>query len=245
MQVIIFYPMRNQLLLILLSAFLSGAYAQNTFVTDSLDGYINREMNRWKIPGLAISIVKDGKVVFMKGFGVREDGKPGKTDEQTLFQIASNTKLFTATCISMLNSQKRLSLDDKITKWISDFRLNDSMATREVTIRDMLCHRIGFQTFQGDFLHWNCNLTRKELIYNMRNIKPVYSFRSKWGYCNMGFVTAGEVIKLATDTAWDDFIRLRLFEPLHMDHTSVSVNKIINDTNAAVAHTVKIGRAHV
>ena len=222
------------LLFILIFFNVSG---QNNFLTDSLDTYVVREMNRWKVPGAAIAIVKDGKVMVMKGYGVRETGKPGKVNEQTLFQIASNTKLFTATCVTLLNKQKRLSLDDKIISWIKDFRLYDSLATRDVTIRDMLTHRIGYLTFQSDFLNWNCNLTRQELIHNMRNVKPYYGFRSKWGYCNMGYVTAGEIIRLATDTSWEDFVRAHLFMPLHMNHTSVSFTELINDTNAAYGHT--------
>ena len=205
---------------------------------DSLDIYVKREMERWKIPGVAIAVVKDGKVLVAKGYGVRENGKPGKVDQHTLFQIASNTKLFTATCLSMLNVQKRLSLDDKITKWIKDFRLYDTLATREVTIRDMLCHRIGYLTFQSDLLNWNCNLTRTALIQNMRNVKPYYSFRSKWGYCNMAFVTAGEVIRYATDTTWEDYVKGHIFIPLHMQRTNTFYQSLISDSDVAVAHTV-------
>lgn len=231
-------PMKPYLLLIIFLQFTQTAFSQNVFISDSLDNYVNREMARWKIPGIAIAIVKDGIPVVIKGYGVREAGKPEKVNDQTLFQIASNTKLFTATCLSLLNSKKRISLDDKITKWLKDFRLYDTLATREVTIRDMLCHRIGFLTFQSDFLNWNCDLSRKELIQNMRNVKPYYSFRSKWGYCNMGFVTAGEVIRAATDTSWEDFVRAHIFEPLHMYHTSASYNVLVNDTNAASGYTV-------
>ncbi len=230
--------MRKIILLILILPLFFMAHGQNNFITDSLDIYINREIARWKIPGLAIAIVKDGNVAVMKGYGVRESGKPGKVDENTLFQIASNTKLFTATCVSLLNFQKRLSLDDKIKKWLGDFQLYDTLAGNEVTLRDMLCHRIGFLTFQSDFLNWNCNLSRQELIQNMRNVKPYYSFRSKWGYCNMGYVTSGEIIKHVTDTTWEDFVRIHLFEPLQMNNTSTSFSFLNNDTNAAVSHTV-------
>jgi len=229
--------MRTELSLILF--FISSlVYGQNAFVQDSLDIYVQREMERWKIPGTAIAIVKDGKVVVEKGYGVRENGKTEKVDQHTLFQIASNTKLFTATCLSLLQAQKRLTLDDKITKWIKDFRLYDTLATREVTIRDMLCHRIGYRTFQSDFLNWNSNLSRSALIQNMRNVKPVYGFRSRWGYCNMGFVTAGEVIRYATDTTWEDYIKGHLFNPLKMERTNTSYQSLISDSDAAIAHTV-------
>ena len=94
-----------------------------SFITDSLDTYIQKGMEQWQIPGMAVAIVKDGKVVWMKGYGVREAGKPDKVDENTLFMIASNSKLFTATSIAKLESEKKLSLDDKVTQYIPWFKL--------------------------------------------------------------------------------------------------------------------------
>lgn len=232
-------------ILLIISCFLLMSHlvrAQNKFIPDSLDNYITREMQRWNIPGVAVSLVKNGKIIFMKGYGVREMGKNEKTDENTLFQIASNTKAYTATALCMLDYQKRLSLNDKITKWMPDFKLNDELATREVTIRDMLCHRIGFQTFQSDFLNWNCNLSRKEIILNMRNVKPVYSFRSRYGYCNSCFLTAGEIIPIVTDTSWDDFLKYNIFLPLKMNRTTTQQEKIAVDENAAKPYTIFNGK---
>ena len=212
--------------------------SQPAFVKDSLDKYIERETKRWNIPGSAVAIVKDGKVIVAKGYGVRAIDKTDKVDENTLFQIASNSKAFTATSLALLDFQKRLSLDDKVTKWMPYFRLYDSLATREVTIRDMLCHRIGFQTFQSDLLNWNCNLLRKELILNMRNVKPVYSFRAHYGYCNAAFLTAGEIIPLVTDTSWDDFLKYHYFIPLKMNRTSTTYKTIMSDNNACKPYTI-------
>lgn len=213
-------------------------FSQPAFITDSLDKFMEREMKRWNVPGMAIAIVKDGKVVVSKGYGVRDASKPDKVDENTLFQIASNSKAFTATSVALLDHQKRLSLDDKITKWIPDFKLYDTLATREATLRDMLCHRIGFQTFQSDFLNWGCNLTRKEIIERMRTVKPVYSFRSKYGYCNSAFLTAGEIIPIVTDTSWDDYLKYHFFIPLKMSRTSTDWKSITSDNNACKAHTI-------
>ncbi|MEP7168101.1 MAG: serine hydrolase [Bacteroidota bacterium] len=216
--------------------------AQNKFITDSLDNYIDREMKRWDIPGVAVSVVKEGKIIYMKGFGVRETGKAGKVDENTLFMIASNTKAYTATAICLLDYEKRLSLNDKITRWMPDFKLYDELASREVTIRDMMCHRIGFQTFQSDFLNWGSNLNRKEVITNMRNVKPIYSFRSRYGYCNSCFVTAGEIILVVTDTSWDDFLKYTIFQPLKMNRTTTKQAGIITDNNAAKPYTIFDGK---
>lgn len=199
-------------------------------------------MKRWNIPGSAVAIVKDGKAVAMKGYGVKDASTPlsmtNKVDENTLFQIASNSKAFTGTSLALLHHQKRMSLDDKATKWLPYFKLNDELATKETTVRDLLCHRIGFQTFQSDLLNWNCNLSRKELITNIRNVKPVYSFRSHYGYCNSGFLAAGEIIPAVTDTSWDDFLKYHFFIPLKMNRSSTTYKTIIADNNACKPYTL-------
>src|ERR1700712_3504885 len=124
---------------------------RSKFVKDSLDGYVNRALTNWRIPGVAVCIVKDGKVVMMKGYGIKELGLNNKVDENTLFMIGSNTKAFTATALAMLQYQKKLSLDDKVNKYLPQWKLDNQYASKEAVIRDLLCHRIGFRTFQGDF----------------------------------------------------------------------------------------------
>lgn len=214
------------------------SFAQPAFVKDSLETYINREMKRWNIPALAVAVVKDGKVVVCKGFGTTQANGGTKVDENTLFQIASNSKAFTGTALAMLEVRKKISLDDKATKWLPYFSLKEPYASKETTVRDLLCHRIGFQTFQSDFLNWNCNLSRKEIIENMKTVSPVYSFRSRWGYSNSAFLAAGEVIKAATDTTWDDYIKYNFFQPLKMERSSTYQSAIVNDKNAAFPYTI-------
>ena len=168
-----------------------NALAQPAFVKDSLDAFITREMQRWQVPGLAIAIVKDGQVVVQKGYGVKQFDKPeSKVDENTLFQIASNSKAFTGTAVAWLNSEKRLSLDEKVTTYLPYFKLYESTSTDLCTVRDLLCHRLGTQTFQGDFLNWGSNLTRKQIVEGLSRTKPVHPFRYKYGYSNAGFITA-------------------------------------------------------
>jgi len=224
----------------LFSVFITASFfSQNAFVQDSLDTYIKREMKSWQIPGLAIAIVKDGKVVVSKGYGVRDVNHPNElVDENTLFQIASNSKAFTATSVALLAFQKRLSLDDKVSRWMKDFQLKDPLATADIRVRDLLCHRLGFETFQSDFFNWGGNQTRKEIITNLRNVDAVYPFRSHYGYCNAGFLTAGELIPLVTDTTWDDFLRYHFFQPLNMTHTSTTWSTINTDKNACKAYTL-------
>jgi CubicO group peptidase (beta-lactamase class C family) len=129
------------------------------FISDSLDAYITKGLQQWQVPGLSIVIVKDGKVVLQKGYGVKSITTNEPVDENTLFMIASNTKLFTGTALAQLEYQKKLSLDDKITKFFPWYRLYDKTSTQSVTVKDMLCHRLGTKTFQGDFTFWNTSLT--------------------------------------------------------------------------------------
>src|SRR6187549_1578663 len=158
------------------------------FVKDSLDNYVNKALAEWQIPGVSVCIVKNGKVVFMKGYGVRELNGTDKVDENTLFMIGSNTKAFTATALAMLDAEKKLSLDDKVQKWLPDFKLYDPWVAKETNIRDLLCHRLGFETFQGDFMFFDSDLTTGEVREKMGRLKPLYSFRSKWGYTNSAFM---------------------------------------------------------
>jgi CubicO group peptidase (beta-lactamase class C family) len=231
----------KRILFIAACVFTGVLSAQPAFITDSLDNYITREMQRWKIPGMAVAVVKDGKVLFTKGYGVREHGKAAKVNEYTLFQIASNSKAFTGTALAMLDAEKRILLDEKVTSYLPWFRLYDNNSTQWCTVRDLLCHRIGMQTFQGDFLNWGSTLSRRQIIEHMALTKPVYPFRYTYGYCNAAYITAGEIIPQVTDTTWDDFVYHRFFKPLKMVHTNTSYAAMLNDSNACTPHTLVKG----
>ena len=192
---------------------------QPPFIKDSLDNYIKAGIEQWKIPGLAIVIVKDNKVVAMKGYGVKDIQTNTPVDVNTLFMIASNSKLFTATALSQLEYDKKLSLDDKITKYFPDYRLYDSVTTQLVTVRDMLSHHLGTKTFQGDFTFWNSNLTSAEIMNKMRLLKPTQNFRQSFGYCNSCFLTAGMVLEKASGQTWEQYITDSILQPLNMTNT--------------------------
>lgn len=211
------------------------------FIKDSLDTYVNRALAEWKIPGVSVCIVKNGKVVLMKGYGVKELGTNDKVDENTLFMIGSNSKAFTATALAMLEADKKLSLDDKVQKWLPDFKLYDPWVAKEANIRDLLCHRLGFETFQGDFMYFDSDLTTAEVREKMGNLKPMYGFRSKWGYTNSAFMTAGEIIPKVTGLSWADFVTQRIFKPLGMNNSLALSKDIKTAENKCAAHTVVIG----
>ncbi len=226
-----------------LSLLSSTGYSQTepAFVRDSLDKYVDRALIDWKIPGVAVCIVKDGKVVVMKGYGVKELGTTNKVDENTLFMIGSNTKAFTATALAMLEADKKLSLNDPVQKWLPDFTLYDPWVAKEAMIRDLLCHRLGFETFQGDFMFFDSDLSTAEVREKMGKLKPMYSFRSRWGYTNCAFMTAGEIIPKVTGTSWADFITEKIFKPLGMNNSLALLKDIDGASNKATAHTVANG----
>ncbi len=216
------------------SSFLVTASAQApAFLSDSLDNYIQRGMKQWQIPGLAIAIVKDGKVILSKGYGVRELGKEESVDENTLFIIASNSKLFTGTSIAKLDYEKKLSLNDKITQYIPWFKLYDSTSTRLANIRDMLCHRLGTKTFQGDFTFWDSNLPKDSIVWKMRYLKPAGQFRQDYGYCNSAFLVAGQVLEKVTGQSWENYVQENILTPLGMSNTYMNTAGLAQRNNVA------------
>jgi CubicO group peptidase (beta-lactamase class C family) len=230
----------KKLLTLLLSAMFNLCIAQEklpVFVTDSLDNYINRGMKQWSIPGVSVAIVKDRKTVFIKGYGLREVGKTDKVDANTLFMIGSNTKAFTATALAMLEASNKLSLNDPVQKWLPDFQLYDPWIAKQATITDLLCHRLGFETFQGDFMFFDTDLTTPEMMERFGKLKAMYGFRSKWGYTNAAFMVAGEILPKATGKSWADNIRENIFKPVGMSNSLALSDEILKAPNRASAHT--------
>jgi len=239
--------MKKLLLLVIVAALFAGtANAQRVdrskFISDSLQTYISRAMTNWRIPGMAICIIKDGKIVLMKGYGIKELGLNDPVNENTLFMIGSNTKAFTATALASLQAEGKLSLDDKLTKYIPTFRLDNKPAGEMTTVRDLLCHRIGFRTYQGDFTFYNTDLTRDQVIARMALVKAAYPFRSKWGYTNSAFDAAGQVITAVTGRSWESYIKDFIFAPLGMGNTLALSKTMPTALNRTVPHTIVDGR---
>ena len=213
--------MKKPVLFILFNFFVvTFAFAQQpSFIKDNLDTYIQQGLKDWNLPGLAIAIVKDGKTVVMRGYGVKDIKTKEPVDENTLFMIASNSKLFTGTALAQLDVDKKLSLDDKITKYFPDYSVYDANTTALLTIKDLLGHHLGTKTFQGDFTFWNTLLSRQEIMNRMKLLKPSMDFRLSYGYCNSCFLTAGQVIQQVTGKPWETYIQDSLLTPLGMTNT--------------------------
>jgi CubicO group peptidase (beta-lactamase class C family) len=231
------------LILAIIMSFVANAQTDTipSFVKDSMDNYVNKALADWQMPGVAVCVIKNGKVVVMKGYGVKEVNTNDKVDENTLFFIGSNTKAFTGTALAMLDADKKLSLDDKVQKWLPDFKLYDPWVAKEANIRDLLCHRLGFETFQGDFMYFDSDLTTAQAREKMSKLKPMHSFRTKWGYTNSAFMTAGEIIPKATGKTWAQYITENIFKPLGMNNSLALSLDITTANNKCAAHTVVLG----
>jgi CubicO group peptidase (beta-lactamase class C family) len=216
------------------------------FIQDSLDAYVRRGLRLWNIPGLSVVVVKDGQTVVEKGYGTRAAAAPGTraepVDANTLFMIASNSKLFTGTALAQMEEEKKLNLNDPVRKYLPDFRLYDSTSTRLVTVRDLMGHHFGTKTFQGDFTFWNSALSRAEVVRRMRFLKPGGQFRQDYGYCNSGFVAAGEVLAVADGgQKWEDFVQQRILTPLDMGNTYPLTVGFAERANIALPYSTSFG----
>jgi len=206
-----------------------------------IESYIEDTMKLWDVPGVAVAIVKDHEIVFAKGFGVRDLKGGGKVDADTLFAIGSNTKAFTAAAIGQLVQQGKISWDAPVLEYLPDFQMYDPEATREITIRDLLCHRSGLGTFQGDLATFGSIYDRSQNIRHIRFIEPTYVFRTGFGYSNLMFLTAGEIIPRVTDSSWDEFIDQQFFTPLKMNRSNTSFSDWAKMENVATPHGLDDG----
>lgn len=220
--------------LLLLSA--APAAAQRAPDFAAFDRYVEKSVSDWKAPGLAIAVVKDDSLVFAKGYGVIELGKPARVNEHTRFAIGSTTKAMTSAALAMLVDEGKLRWDDKVIDYIPELRLYDAYATRELTIRDLLTHRTGLP---GTDLFWGVpenNRPFTEVIRRLRYIHPNSSFRSTWTYQNVMYAMGGTIIERVSGMSWDAFIRARIFGPLGMTESEALVADIRGKANVALPH---------
>jgi CubicO group peptidase (beta-lactamase class C family) len=209
----------------------------------TIDATVARAMQAFEVPGMAVGIVKDGKLIYAKGYGVREYGKPGAVDPDTLFQIGSNTKAFTVAALASLVDAGKLHWDDKVTDYLPDFQMYDPYVTREFTIRDLLTHRSGLGLGAGDLMFYpTTDFTRAQIIHGLRYLKPVSSFRSRFAYDNLLYMVAGQLIPAITGESWEQFIQQHILGPLRMEGCAARHDLIQNRGNVVTPHAMVDGR---
>jgi CubicO group peptidase (beta-lactamase class C family) len=205
-----------------------------------LDGDIARSLRLWQLPGVAVGVVKDDAVVLARGYGVRKVGEPGPVDERTVFAIGSCTKAFTAAALAALVDEGRIKWDDPVIKHLPGFQLHDPYVTREVTVRDLLCHRSGIAG--GLLLYYGPRYHRDENVRRLRHLKPTSSFRSKFEYQNLAYLAAGQLSAAKEGKSWDDIIRDRFLQPLGMTATSTRLAELSRVDNKATPHARIAGK---
>jgi CubicO group peptidase (beta-lactamase class C family) len=204
----------------------------------NLDADVNRALKTFDVPGIAIAIVKDGKVVAAKGFGVRKLGEPTPVDGKTLFEVASNSKAFTAATLAMLVDEGKIAWDDPVTKHLPGFQMYDSYVTGQMTVRDLLTHRSGLGLGAGDLLWWpSTQFSTDEIISRLRYIKPATSFRSSYAYDNLLYIVAGKIIAEKTGKPWGEAVQERILTPLGMSGTKTSVTEMLASSDYSAPHS--------
>lgn len=212
-----------------------------------LDELIQNSLSTFDVPGISVGIVKDGKLIYAKGFGVRSLKNKQPMDENTLVGIASNSKGFTCTALAILADEGKLKWDDKVSKYIPEFQMADPYISQNVTIRDLVTHRAGLGLGQGDLMFFpeGGSLTVSDIVHNVRYLKPENPFRTTLDYNNILFIVAGEVIHRVSGLQWADFVEQRILKPVGMTSSFGSYKNAIsaNSQNIIDAHAPVDGKA--
>jgi CubicO group peptidase (beta-lactamase class C family) len=227
----------KKLIVLLLFVVSINLHAQ-VITSPQIDSLAELTLKTFDVPGIAVAVVKDGKVIHAKGYGARSLNTKQKVDENTLFGIASNSKAFTVAALGILIDEGKLKWDDKVIDYIPEFRMYNPYVTEEFTIRDLLTHRSGLGLGAGDLMFWpdSNNFTKKDMIHNLRYLKQVSSFRTKYDYDNNLYMVAGEVIARVSGISWEDFIQKKILDPLNMSSTAPSYNLLKDKTNVIDPH---------
>lgn len=205
----------------------------------ALDPIVEQARKTFNVPGIAVAIVKDGKVVLSKGYGVRKLGEPDPVTSRTLFGIASNTKAFTAAALAILAGEKKLDWDDRVIDHLPWFQMYDPYVTRELTVRDLLVHRSGLGLGAGDLMFFPpTDLPGEEIVRRLRFVRPATSFRSRYAYDNVLYLVAGHVIAAVSGRRWDEFVRERIFAPVGMTASNTSVRDFRPGDDVATPHAL-------
>ena len=231
----------------LLFLFLSFCGRAQPLSSVAIDSLAERTLRAFDVPGIAVCVIKDGKVVHSKGYGVRSLDTRQPVDEHTLFGIASNSKAFTTAALGMLVDEGKLGWDDKVRKYIPEFKLFDPYVTEEFTIRDLLCHRSGLGLGAGDLMFFpdSSDFTIPDILHNLQFLKPVTSFRSQYAYDNNLYIVAGEVVARVSGMSWEDFIEKRIMAPLGMTQSAASYDRLRDSSDVIDGHAPVEGKVRV
>jgi len=221
--------------------------AAQPFTSRQIDSVVALSMKTFDVPGIAVAVVKDGQVIHEKGYGVRSLHTGQKVDEHTSFGIASNTKAFTTAALGILVEEGKINWDDRVTRYIPEFKLYAPYVTGNFTIRDLLTHRSGLGLGAGDLMVWpdSSTFTVKDVIHNLRFLPQVSGFRTKYDYDNLLYIVAGEVVARVSGMSWEDFVQAHILDPLQMTESAPNFLRLKNRTNVIDPHAIVNGSVQV
>ncbi|MFT3949206.1 MAG: serine hydrolase [Agriterribacter sp.] len=223
-------------LLLLLVQFIT-AQNNRSPLPPGLDAHIAKALKTFEVPGMSVAIVKDGKILLAKGYGVKKIGEQAPVDANTLFAIASNSKAFTATALAILAEEGKLKWDDPVINYLPWFKTSDTYITANLTVRDLLVHHSGIPAYAGDLMLFPpSNYSRQEIIRRIRYIPFVNGFRSTYAYDNVFYLVAGEVIHTVSGMEWEDFIKTKIFNRVGMTGSMSKISSFKTQPNISAAH---------
>jgi len=228
----------------------TNSFAQTTkkpINAAQIDSLTELVLKTFNVPGIAVGVVKDGKLIHAKGYGVANLKTGAKVDENTLFGVASNSKAMTAAVLGQLVDERKIKWDDKVTDYIPEFKMYDPYVTEAFTIRDLLTHRSGLGLGAGDLMMFpdGSSFTKKDIIHNLRFLKSVSAFRTKYDYDNNLYIVAGEVAERASGKKWEDLVEQNIMKPLGMQKSAASLYRLKDNRNAVRPHAPVDGKLQV
>lgn len=226
---------------------LSVSVSAQEISENKVDQTVQNALKTFNVPGISVGIIHDGKVILAKGYGLASINTGEKVNSSTNFGIASNSKAFTTTALALLVDQEKLNWDDKVKKYIPEFKMYNDYVTEEFTIRDLLTHRSGLGLGAGDLMVWpdGHDFVPEDIIRNIHFLKPVSGFRTKYDYDNLLYIIAGEVIERVSGQKWTEFIEQNFIIPLGMNRTGASWNTLSDKSNVIDPHVPIDGKLKV
>lgn len=217
---------------------LSISLVQAQSIETIIDQTTLQAMEAFEVPGIAVGVVKDGKLIHAKGYGIQSLNRPEAVNTTTNFGIASNSKAFTAVALAILVDEKKLNWDDKVVQYIPEFQMYNDYVTQEFTIRDLLTHRSGLGLGAGDLMVWpdGHNFTPQDVIQNIKHLKPVSGFRTQYDYDNLLYIIAGVVLERVTQQSWASFVEERIMLPIQMTTSAGNWNRLADKSNVIDPH---------
>ncbi|MEO8770040.1 MAG: serine hydrolase [Ferruginibacter sp.] len=235
--------LKSMLIIAICFALFTGNNVSAQISSTAIDSLVQKAIDKFHVAGVAVAIVKDGKIIHEKGYGVRSINSKQPVDIHTNFQIASCSKSFTTAALSILIDEGKLSWKDKVKTYLPEFKMYNDYVTANFLVEDLLCHRSGLSANAGDLMEFpdGSDFTIKDVLTNLQYLQPVSAFRTQFDYDNQLYIVAGELIARISGMSWEKFVQTKILDALQMDHSFSALNTIKDSNNLASPHSSEAG----